>query len=117
RGLTGAFYYHAWPEVYIDDGPNRGMWLPVDPTFNEFPADATHLRLARGGLDKQAAILPMIGRLKMRVVDLELDASATPILVGRSDIAPIAPRTTPTQITADCCWLSRWLKPQARARR
>jgi len=117
RGLTGAFYYHAWPEVYIDDGPNRGMWLPVDPTLNEFPADATHLRLARGGLDKQAAILPMIGRLKMRVVDLELDASATPILVGRSDIAPIAPRTTPTQTTADCCWLSRWLKPQARARR
>src|SRR5438132_795041 len=82
RGISGAFYYHAWPEVYIDEGSDRGMWLPVDPTLNEFPADATHLRLARGGLDKQAAILPMIGRLKMRVVDLELDASATPILVG-----------------------------------
>src|SRR5262249_47693261 len=27
----GAFYYHAWPEVYIDDGRNRGLWLPVDP--------------------------------------------------------------------------------------
>ena len=40
----------------------RGFWLPVDPTFNQFPADATHLRLARGGLDKQAAILPLIGR-------------------------------------------------------
>jgi hypothetical protein len=33
------------------------LWLPVDPTLNQFPADATHLRLARGGLDKQAAIL------------------------------------------------------------
>src|SRR6266550_1512801 len=63
RGLTGAFYYHAWPEVYIDDGAARGMWLPVDPTLNEFPADATHVRLARGGLDKQASILPLIGRL------------------------------------------------------
>src|SRR4029077_6026275 len=51
--VRGAFYYHAWPEVYIDEGKNRGPWLPVDPTFNEYPADATHLRLIRGGLDKQ----------------------------------------------------------------
>ena len=51
-------------------------WLPVDPTFNQFPADATHLRLARGGLDKQAAILPLIGRLKMTILDLELAPSA-----------------------------------------
>ena len=65
--VRGAFYYHAWPEVYIDEGAGRGLWLPVDPTFNEFPADATHLRLARGGLDKQAAILPLIGQLKMTV--------------------------------------------------
>ena len=27
----GAFYYHAWPEVYIDEGRGRGLWLPVDP--------------------------------------------------------------------------------------
>ena len=68
----GAFYYHAWPEVYIDEGSGRGLWLPVDPTFNQFPADATHVRLARGGLDKQAAILPLIGQLKMDILDLEL---------------------------------------------
>ena len=60
--VRGAFYYHAWPEVYIDEGKGQGLWLPVDPTFNQFPADATHVRLARGGLDKQAAILPMIGK-------------------------------------------------------
>jgi transglutaminase-like putative cysteine protease len=46
--VRGAFYYHAWPEVYIDEGSGRGGWLPVDPTFNQFPADAMHLRLARG---------------------------------------------------------------------
>ena len=61
--VHGAFYYHAWPEVYLDEGGGRGLWLPVDPTLNQFPADATHLRLARGGLDKQAAILPFVGRL------------------------------------------------------
>jgi hypothetical protein len=64
-------------EVYIDEGADRGLWLPVDPTLNEFPADATHVRLARGGLDKQASILPLIGRLKMRVLDLQLDENAT----------------------------------------
>jgi hypothetical protein len=60
----------------------KGMWLPVDPTLNQFPADATHLRLARGGLDKQAVILPLMGRLTMDVVDVELAPNATPILVG-----------------------------------
>ena len=53
---------------------SRGFWLPVDPTFNQFPADATHFRLARGGLDKQAAILPLIGRVKITVLDLEVAA-------------------------------------------
>ena len=113
RGISGAFYYHAWPEVWIDDGPTRGMWLPVDPTLNEFPADATHLRLARGGLDKQAVILPLIGRLRMTVLDMKLAENATPILVGRqSDLAPIAVATAPKNPAADCCWLSRVLSPK-----
>ena len=84
-GLTfvrGAFYYHAWPEVYLDEGGGRGYWLPVDPTLNQFPADATHLRLARGGLDRQAAILPLIGRMKMEVLDLELAPGSVPSSPG-----------------------------------
>jgi transglutaminase-like putative cysteine protease len=80
--VRGAFYYHAWPEVYLDEG-GRGFWLPVDPTLNEFPADATHVRLARGGLDKQTVILPLVGRLKMTVLDLEAAPnSARPILAA-----------------------------------
>jgi transglutaminase-like putative cysteine protease len=113
RGITGAFYYHAWPEVYIDEGGGRGLWLPVDPTLNEFPADATHLRLARGGLDKQAAILPLIGRLRLTILDMKLAENATPILVGaQSDMSPIQPSASPSP-NADCCWLSRWLNPRA----
>ena len=103
RGITGAFYYHAWPEVYIDEGPNLGLWLPVDPTLNEFPADATHLRLARGGLDKQASILPLIGKLKMTILDLELADDATPILVGQSsDLSPI-PLDAEGREDGSCC--------------
>ncbi len=86
--VHGAFYYHAWPDVYIDEGKGRGQWLPVDPTFNQFPADATHVRLARGGLDKQAAILPLIGRVKMTVLDVELAPNSTP--------DPRGPRARPT---------------------
>ena len=81
--MHGAFYYHAWPEVYITERPGRGMWLPVDPTLNQFPADATHLRLARGGLDRQAAILPLIGKLKMTIVELELAPGTDRVIVGR----------------------------------
>jgi hypothetical protein len=95
--IHGAFYYHAWPEVYLEgawgleaggskEGNSglgaRGLWLPVDPTLNQFPADATHLRIARGGLDKQAAILPLVGHLKMTVLEVELAPNSTPVLVG-----------------------------------
>lgn len=88
RGGQGAFYYHAWPEVYLDEGAGRGLWLPVDPTLNQFPADGTHIRLVRGGLDQQAAIVPLIGRLRMTVLDLELAPGSMPILVGRDEAVP-----------------------------
>lgn len=91
--MHGAFYYHAWPEVYIAEGA-RGYWLPVDPTLNQFPADTTHLRLARDGLEKQAAILPVIGNLRMTVNQVVLDPNAVPILVGQQapdlGVLPIA---------------------------
>jgi hypothetical protein len=113
RGVTGAFYYHAWPEVYIEESGDRGLWLPVDPTLNEFPADATHLRLARGGLDKQAVILPLIGRLRMTILDMQLAENTTPILVGaQSDLSPVQPRVA-QQSAAECCWLSGWLNRRA----
>ena len=100
--VHGAFYYHAWPEVYVDEGSGRGLWLPVDPTLNQFPADATHVRLARGGLDKQTAILPLIGRLKMTVLDLELAPGATPILAGKAPV-DLGALSIPIGRPAACC--------------
>jgi transglutaminase-like putative cysteine protease len=101
RGAQGAFYYHAWPEVYLDEGDGRGLWLPVDPTLNQFPADGTHLRLVRGGLEQQAMIVPLVGRLRMTVLELELDPRATPILVGREQ-AGLAPLALPPVRNAGC---------------
>jgi len=108
--IRGAFYYHAWPEVYIDSGNRRGVWLPVDPTLNEFPADATHIRLARGGLDKQTVILPLIGRLKMTVVDVAVAPNTRRVLAGASlaaapaDLGPLA---IPLPKNKTCCACSR----------
>ena len=103
--VHGAFYYHAWPEVYLDEGRGRGLWLPVDPTFNQFPADATHVRLARGGLDKQAAILPLIGRVKIAVLEVEVVPGSTPVLVGRSE-SDVQPLSIPIPRRQACgCWV------------
>jgi hypothetical protein len=102
--VRGAFYYHAWPEVYIDEGGRRGLWLPVDPTFNEFPANATHLRLARGGLDKQMLILPLVGRLKMTVLALEVAPNSQPILAGGpADLGELAIPTPISQPRSSGC--------------
>ena len=82
--VRGAFYYHAWPEVYVEER-GRALWLPVDPTLNQFPADATHLRLARGGLDRQAVMLPLIGKLEMSDVRVTLAPGATLSLSANRD--------------------------------
>ena len=111
--VRGAFYYHAWPEVYIGQGAARGYWLPVDPTFNQFPADATHFRLARGGLDKQAAIIPLIGRLKITMVDLDVVKDSTAVLVGRAEngVTPLFSPEAPEFRENRGLTPSRWCLP------
>ena len=61
--LEDGFYYHAWPEVWL------GTWVAVDPTFNQFPADATHIRFATGNLDRQSDIIRLVGKLKVEVLE------------------------------------------------
>jgi hypothetical protein len=61
--MENGFYYHAWPEVWI------GKWLAVDPTFNQFPADATHIRIVAGDLDRQSDIVKLVGKLKVEVLE------------------------------------------------
>jgi transglutaminase-like putative cysteine protease len=60
--LNGRFYYHAWAEVYLGD------WVAVDPTFDQYPADAAHLRFAIGGLARQVELIPLVGRLTLEVL-------------------------------------------------
>lgn len=64
--LDGKFGYHAWNEVLVG---NR--WMPVDSTLGRFRMGATNIKLAEGGLDKQAAIVHLVGKLRVQVDDVE----------------------------------------------
>jgi hypothetical protein len=95
---------------YIHARAGSGYWLPADPTFNQFPADATHFRLARGGLDKQAAIVPLVGRMKITIVDVDVEPGSTPILVG-AETAGISPAVLPDVSRTPRSTEPRWCLP------
>lgn len=57
-----GFLYHAWNEVYID-----GYFVPVDATFGQFPADATHIKLTSEENMEDVALF--IGKLKINILN------------------------------------------------
>ncbi len=61
--LDGRFFYHAWAEIFL------GNWVAVDPAFNQFPADATHIRLVIGDLADQLKLLKLVGSIRLTVVE------------------------------------------------
>ena len=63
--LDGAFYYHAWNEVFL------GYWIPVDPTFGQLPASALRLRLVEGEMSSQAQVLGVVRRIAIRITAVE----------------------------------------------
>ena len=60
--LRGAFYYHAWSEVWL------GRWVALDSVLNQFPADVTHVKFLEGEIDRQIDMLQLIGNLKIEVL-------------------------------------------------
>jgi hypothetical protein len=60
--LRGAFYYHAWSEIWL------GEWISLDPVLNQFPADVTHIKFLEGEIDRQIDLLQLIGNLKVEVI-------------------------------------------------
>jgi hypothetical protein len=59
----GAFYYHAWPAVYV------GEWVEMDPTLGQDSVDATHLALLEGELANQLELMKVMGRLNAEVLE------------------------------------------------
>ena len=64
---NGRFFYHAWTEAFL------GKWISMDATLNQMPTDATHIKLVHGGLEKQANIIALIGKLKLKILDYSYD--------------------------------------------
>ena len=70
NGLTWSeqhqgFLYHSWNEVWID---NR--WHTVDATLQQFPVDATHIKLVEG--EEPAEMLPLtqwLGQLTIEAIE------------------------------------------------
>lgn len=61
----GGFLYHTWNEAWI---AGRG-WRPVDATFGQAHADATHVKLIEG--ETAAELLPLVNLVgRMRVASV-----------------------------------------------
>jgi hypothetical protein len=59
-----GFLYHTWAESLVN-----GHWIAVDPTFNQFPADATHIKLIEGeSMEALSKMLPLIGQVKIHIL-------------------------------------------------
>jgi hypothetical protein len=61
--VSGKFYYHAWNEAYV------GSWVPLDPTFGQLPADASHIKFVEGDLDRGSEIIKLVGKIKIEILD------------------------------------------------
>ncbi len=60
-----GFLYHSWAESFITD-----RWVAVDPTYDQLPADPTHLKFFEGHRpDDMAPIIAIIGRIKISVLE------------------------------------------------
>lgn len=62
-GDRPGFYFHQWAKVWV------GKWIDVDPTWNQPLADVTHIKLGEGDLFQQAQLIPVVGHIKVDVLD------------------------------------------------
>lgn len=60
----GGFGYHAWVEVWV------GRWVTADPSWNELPANATHI-LMGGPNDVQW--IGTLGALRAHILSVRKD--------------------------------------------
>ena len=58
-----GFLYHSWAESLLGDA-----WIAIDPTYNQLPADPTHIKFFEGSTQEDMApIIAIIGRIRITV--------------------------------------------------
>lgn len=70
--VEGEWWYHAWAELFLQS------WTPVDPTFDQLPADAAHLRLLVGGVSMQAELTRVLDRMQISILAAPSNAVTSP---------------------------------------
>jgi len=62
-----GFLYHSWAESRVN-----AQWMAVDPTFHQYPADATHIKLVEG--ENPSDLLPLInliGKIDVQIISAD----------------------------------------------
>jgi hypothetical protein len=60
-----GFLYHSWAESLLAD-----TWVAVDPTYNQLPADPTHIKFFEGSSQQDMSpIIAIIGRIRITVLE------------------------------------------------
>ncbi len=52
-----------WPVVYV------GEWIDMDPTFGQDIADAAHIKLLEGDINRQLDIVKVLSKIKLEVIE------------------------------------------------
>jgi len=63
QSVPPTFGYHAWTEAWVD-----GHWFAVDPTWEEYPVDATHIAF---DLEDGFKMFQHFGKLQIGIRDVE----------------------------------------------
>ena len=83
---AGVFGYHMWTQAWMQDaGKDQGRWVDLDATLEDRPFDAAHIALTTSAMSDPAmmndlvTMIPVIGRLEIKVVDAK--GSMTPTVI------------------------------------
>ena len=79
------FGYHMWTQAWLeDDGkPGKGRWIDLDAVLPDKPFDAAHIALTTSAMSNDSltndlvAMMPIVGRLKIKVVGIATQAVPT----------------------------------------
>ena len=64
--LEGRYLFHAWVEYH-----NGERWISADPTWGQGNADVGHVRFLVGGLERQLALIQIVGNLQLKYLKWE----------------------------------------------